>query len=89
MMLYAINYDLKKDQGKDYNDLYEVIKSVGVWWHYLESTWIVETDKNSEEIWKIIEKIKDKEDHFLIIKLENEKQGWLPKKAWEWLNKNF
>jgi hypothetical protein len=45
MTIYSINYDLKKP-GRDYEGLYTAIKGCGDWWHYLESTWLVDTALN-------------------------------------------
>ncbi|MDO5084616.1 MAG: hypothetical protein Q4D89_14620 [Arachnia propionica] len=40
MSALLISYDLNKP-GQKYDDLYEKIKALGTWWHYLDSTWIV------------------------------------------------
>lgn len=45
-MIYAINYDLKRP-SQNYEALYEAIKSCGVWWHHLGSTWLVDTSLNA------------------------------------------
>jgi hypothetical protein len=37
-----IGYDLDKP-GQSYSPLYEAIKGLGSWWHYLDSTWLVST----------------------------------------------
>ena len=84
-MLYAINYDLKQP-GRDYESLYDAIKSCGAWWHYLESTWIVDTSLDAQEIWDKIGIHCDSNDRVLVISLSSRKQGWLPKDAWEWIN---
>lgn len=39
-MSYLISYDLNAP-GKNYDQLYDAIKSLGGWWHHLDSTWIV------------------------------------------------
>lgn len=39
-MSYLISYDLNAP-GKNYDRLYDAIKSLGGWWHHLDSTWIV------------------------------------------------
>ncbi len=41
-MVFAVTYDLN-EPGQDYANLYESIKSVGAWWHYLDSFWLVGT----------------------------------------------
>jgi len=40
-MVYLITYDLNAE-GQDYNLLYEKIKSLGEWFHPLESVWFLQ-----------------------------------------------
>jgi hypothetical protein len=84
-MLYSINYDLKK-QGKDYKGLHEAIKSCGVWWHYLGSTWLVDTSLNAAGIFNKVKSHIDADDNILIIGVTKDSSGWLPQAAWEWIN---
>ena len=84
-MIYAINYDLKKP-GQDYNDLYEAIKSCGVWWHYLGSTWLVDTSMTAQGIWQKLEPCIDRNDRVLVIGVTRDYQGWLSQDAWDWIN---
>ncbi len=84
-MIYAINYDLKKP-GQDYTPLHEAIKSCGVWWHYLGSTWLVDTNLKTDGIWNKLAPHVDKNDHILIIGVTNDSSGRLPQKAWDWIN---
>ncbi len=51
-MIYAINYDLKRP-GQDYKALYEAIKTCGDWWHYLGSTWLVDTSLSAQGIFHV------------------------------------
>ncbi|MGJ0535402.1 hypothetical protein [Methylocystis sp.] len=44
-MIYAINYDLRQP-GQKYDELFNAIKGLGAWWHYLGSTWLVDTSLN-------------------------------------------
>ena len=50
-MICAINYDLKKP-GQNYDPLYTAIKSLGTCWHYLSSTWLVDTNLSANGIWQ-------------------------------------
>ena len=84
-MIYAINYDLKQP-GRDYEGLHEAIKSCGPWWHYLESTWLVDTSLDADGIWKRLARHFDKNDNALVIGVTRDHQGWLPKEAWKWIN---
>lgn len=84
-MIYAINYDLNKP-GQDYDDLYKAIKGCGAWWHHLGSTWLVDTNLTANQIWNRLAPAADKNDSFLIIGVTQEYSGWLPQKAWDWIN---
>ena len=84
-MIYAINYDLHRP-GQNYDSLYDAIKSCGAWWHYLGSTWLVDTSLSATQIWNKIQPHTDKNDSFLIIGVTREYTGWLPQDAWDWLN---
>jgi len=88
MAVYLVTYDLNAP-GKNYDDLYEAIKSLGAWWHYLDSTWLVDTHLSAQSISdKLLSHI-DKNDYLLVIKVTNEYQGWLPQKAWEWMHEHI
>jgi hypothetical protein len=50
MNKFVIGYDLLKP-GQDYESLFEAIKSVGSsWWHCLDSTWIVITNRTAMQV---------------------------------------
>lgn len=83
-MIYAINYDLKRP-GQNYEELYQAIKGCGVWWHYLGSTWLVDTSLTASGIWDSISPHVDKNDSVLIIGVTRDYTGWLPPDAWEWI----
>jgi hypothetical protein len=83
-MIYAINYDLKKP-GQNYDSLHAAIKNLGAWWHYLGSTWLVDTNVIASAIWQKLEPHVDKNDSVLIIGVTKDYSGWLPPKAWEWI----
>jgi len=42
-VVFAITNDLKAPR-KDYTRLYEAIKSFGVWGHFLDSFWLIDTN---------------------------------------------
>ena len=83
-MIYAINYDLNRP-GQNYAAVHEAIKSFGNWWHYLGSTWLVDTALDAEGIWGILEPHFDKNDHVLVIGVTRDYRGWLPQEAWDWI----
>jgi hypothetical protein len=50
-MVYLISYDLNRP-GQGYARLYDGIKELGAWWHYLDSTWLVDTNLTSSQIFE-------------------------------------
>lgn len=85
-MILLITYDLKKP-GQSYRDLHEAIKGSGTsWWHYLESTWLIDTGLSAEQVFGRLKPHVDRNDHVFITRIVRPYQGWLPAKAWEWIN---
>ena len=84
-MIYAINYDLRRP-GQNYESLHEAIKNCGAWWHFLRSTWLVDTSLSASGIWDRLARHVDKNDLFLVIGVTRDYQGWLPRDAWDWIN---
>ena len=84
-MIYAVNYDLKRP-GQNYEELYKAIKGLGANWHYLGSTWLVDTTLSANQIWAKLAPHVDKNDSFLVIGVTKDYSGWLTPDAWEWLN---
>ena len=84
-MLYSINYDLRQP-GRDYTNLYNAIKTCGAsWWHYLDSTWLVDTSLNAQSIWDRLAPHVDTNDLMLVVGITRDHQGWLPQDAWDWI----
>ena len=84
-MVYAVNYDLKQP-GRDYNGLYRAITSLGPSWHYLGSTWLVDTHLTAAGIAASLRPHIDNNDRLLVIRVTRESDGWLPEDAWRWIN---
>ena len=85
MTIYSINYDLK-EPGRDYEGLYTSIKSCGDWWHYLKSTWLVDTNLDASGIWERVKAHVDGNDRMFIVGITSNNSGWLPQSAWDWIN---
>ena len=87
--VFFITYDLRTP-GQSYVELYEAIKNVGDWQHPLESTWIIKVNSNftfAENIYdKLRPKIDDNDLLFIVDITEQDRQGWLSKAVWTWLN---
>jgi hypothetical protein len=87
-MIVMVTYDLKQP-GQNYGPLIEEIKSIGAWWHHLESTWLLDTPLTPPQVWARISKHVDKNDRVLCIELKKgtaaTMEGWMPEDAWQWL----
>ncbi|MCK4241417.1 MAG: hypothetical protein KAX30_07315 [Candidatus Atribacteria bacterium] len=66
MACYIISYDLRKD--RDYEALYEAIKSYGTWAHITESTWAVTTSKSAVQVRDHLSSVMDNDDRLFIVK---------------------
>lgn len=87
MTVYCVSYDLNK-AGQNYNPLYEELKSSPGYWHYLDSTWLISTSETAEQLSARIRTNIDDNDNLLVIKVVRDYAGWLPSKAWEWINQH-
>ena len=61
-------------------------RASGAWWHYLGSTWLIDTKLDAEGIWKRLDTHFEENDRALVIGVTKDYRGWLPKGAWEWIN---
>ncbi|WP_294237343.1 hypothetical protein [Chryseobacterium endophyticum] len=88
-MVYCIGYDLNSP-GKDYKDLIEQIKTYDIWWHHLDSTWFVVSDKTASEIRDHLSKYIDSNDELLIFKTGDSWAGkGFSEKGYKWLHNNW
>lgn len=84
-MVYLVTYDLKQP-GQDYSSVHEAIKACGAWWHFLESTWLVDGHLTADQIAMRVRHHIDQNDNLLVIGVTGDYAGWLPRAAWEWIN---
>ena len=63
-----ITYDLCSP-GRNYDDLYEKIKSYGTWAHICESTWIISTTDSCSDIRDNLKSVIDSNDRLCVAAL--------------------
>lgn len=85
-MVYIVSYDLRK-KGKAYIGLFEQLKNSPAWCHYLDSTWLIHTSESAEQLYQRLSAHLDEDDAILITEFSGRYFGFLPEKAWEWINK--
>ncbi|ENZ0175286.1 hypothetical protein ACF958_004121, partial [Providencia rettgeri] len=66
MSSYLISYDLIKN--KDYEKIYDAIKSFGTWARVTESVWVITSDLSSTEIRDNLSEHMDSDDRLLVLK---------------------
>lgn len=86
--VYLITYDYKGN-GSKYLPLFEEIKNNYNWWHYFDNTWMIIADEGANGIYEKLKPFLDADINILIIEVGKDRQGWLPKKAWEWIRNNI
>lgn len=67
MSTYIINYDLIAP-GKNYDKLYDALKSYGTWAHVLESCWLIKSTSSATEVRDNLSKYIDSNDKLLVTK---------------------
>ena len=90
-MVYMVTYDLNKE-GQNYEDVIQAIKdaSTGVWCSYWKSSYLIKSNLTSaDKVAEIIHPHLDSNDSLLVIEVKNNKQGWLSKKQWDYINNSI
>lgn len=90
-MVYFITYDLNK-AGKNYDGVYKAIKSAGdlAWCHFWESSWLIRSSlQSANDVFAKIKPHLDSDDTCFVVEVKNNRQGWLSKKQWDYINKNI
>jgi len=70
-----IAYDLNSP-GQGYKELIEKIKSLGLWWHHLDSTWIVKTAQSPKAVRDLLKPLFDTNDELLVIDISGCHAAW-------------
>ena len=87
-MIYSISYDLRQP-GRNYDDLYDTIKSAPSWAHAMDSLWFISTNE-SVDVWSTrLRQVIDDNDWLFVVDITGQpRQGWMKKSIWEWINKH-
>jgi hypothetical protein len=86
--LLLVTFSLRNPQ-QNYEPFFVALRGNALqWWHFIEQTCVVYTSHTPDEyVQKLLPYI-EKTDSLLVLKVTpHEFQGWLPKEAWDWLNK--
>lgn len=86
MATLLITYDLNSP-GQNYEAVHEAIKSLGAWYHAMDSIWVVKTTMTTDQANKKIGDAADESDSWFICTVTHDRQGWMPETFWEWLRR--
>jgi hypothetical protein len=91
MATILIAYDIHPTNGEVYDNLIERIRSLGDWWHHLESTWIVRCARSPSEVRDQLKSYIGIEDQLLVIEISGDTAEWAGVNGAEsqWLKENI
>jgi len=82
----VIGYDLKHKKDESPEELFAAIKKSGAWWHCLDSTWIVDTERSVDDmLFKLDVHIKP-DDKLLIAPISGPHTAASPDMGYDWLH---
>lgn len=89
-MMYMIAYYIRPTRKRTPNDvrsdLEDEIVQFGEWWHYFGDFWLVDTNRDVNEMTDILRKHLGPRDDLLIAGVQPPYQGLLIDEAWDWVN---
>lgn len=90
MATLLVGYDLNAP-GQKYAELIEQIKSLGGWWHHLDSTWLVVTSKTPSQVRDQLTSYLDTGDELLVLDVsgDNWSTHGIAKSGNDWLHANL
>ena len=76
MATILIAYDIHPSTGDACERVADSIRSLGEWWHHLESTWLVKTDHGPEQIRDLLREYVGSDDQLLIVDISRVAAAW-------------
>lgn len=87
-MIFVVSYEFRK-RRPEHKRFFEALQVSQGWWHFIESTWLIETNETAEELSERLSPFLHRDDFLLIIQAVQPYQGWLPKEAWDWIQERL
>lgn len=89
-MVYLITYDLN-EPGQNYDKIIQAIKDVSVCsYSYWKSSYLIKSHlKTANEVFSKIKPYLDVNDRAFVAEVNNNKQGWLTKEQWDFINNSI
>jgi hypothetical protein len=71
-----VAYDIHPPKGEAYENLIEAIRSLGTWWHHLETVWVVQCAHKPAEVRDRLKSHIGTEDQLLVVDISGDVAGW-------------
>jgi hypothetical protein len=88
MTVYLVTYELNS-KTSDYSALFAALKNYKLFHQCIENAWLIASNDPVVQIQNNLNGKIYQGDFILIIKVNKSFGGWLPMKAWEWMNANI
>lgn len=75
MRTLLVGYDLNRS-GQNYDDLIGRLKQYSLWWHHLDSTWLIRTANTHIEVRDELKALIDNNDELLVIDVTGDSAAW-------------
>jgi len=90
MRTLLVGYDLNRP-GQNYPGLIAALKAAPLWWHYLDSTWLLRTEETPVELRNRLAGLIDAGDELLVVEVTGRAAAWsgFDQNAGEWIRNNL
>lgn len=88
-MIVLVTYDVFSN---NLPRLYEKLKHIGSgWWHYMESTWLIDTQYSADTVCKKLLPCLGPHDKIFTVEIKKDASfyGLLPECSWKWISSRF
>lgn len=86
--IYLVTYDFREPTEKQLEDFYGELKNSSAWWHFIEGTWLIRTNEDAKTIYARLKPYINVNVNLLVLDVGTDMAGWLPKKAWDWIQQH-
>ncbi len=89
-MVFAVIFKLEQ-HTKEQEKVAEAVKkaSNGIWCNFWDGFWMIQSNcPNANDIVKCVAPFLTKDDRLFVFEVKNNRQGWLSKDEWDYLNEH-